>query len=140
VSAWSRPSGPRRWRWRSASPRCRWSAAFAAHWCPHCQREIPLLSNHLRSEALPAGVDLVTIATGTNPDAPNYPPSSWLEANPLPGRVLVDSAASDTGRAFGLPGYPYFVALDRDGRVAARASGEIGIAGFKALIEEASSN
>ena len=34
---------------------------------------------------VPAGVDVVGIATQTSSDQPNYPPSSWL-ALPLPTR------------------------------------------------------
>src|SRR6185312_6761692 len=47
---------------------------FAAHWCPHCQREIPKLADWQP----PAGVAVVAVATQTSEDAPNYPPSSWL--------------------------------------------------------------
>jgi thiol-disulfide isomerase/thioredoxin len=110
---------------------------FAAHWCPHCQREIPMLSEHLSANPLPADVDLVTVATATNPDAPNYPPSEWLAENPLPGVVLADSADGAAAKAFGLTGYPFFVAVDADGQVVARASGEIGAAAFDQLVDAA---
>jgi thiol-disulfide isomerase/thioredoxin len=110
---------------------------FAAHWCPHCQREIPMLSDYLRTHPLPAGVELVTIATGTSADRPNYPPSTWLASNPLPGRILADSADSNAAAAFGLPGYPYFVAVDANGRVAARTSGEISTSQFDELVQRA---
>ena len=52
---------------------------FVAHWCPHCQREVPVLASWLRSRGKPAGVDLYAVATGTTPDRPNYPPSAWLQ-------------------------------------------------------------
>ena len=35
--------------------------AFVAHWCPHCQREVPLLANWLHSHQLPAGLELYAV-------------------------------------------------------------------------------
>jgi thiol-disulfide isomerase/thioredoxin len=98
---------------------------FVAHWCPHCQREVPLLADFLRSHPLPAGVQLVTVATATSADLPNYPPSTWLASQHWPAPILADSSNSDAAKAFGLPGYPYFVAVDSTGHVVARTSGEI---------------
>jgi len=109
--------------------------AFVAHWCPHCQREVPLLAGHLASRPLPAGVDLITVATGTTPDRPNYPPSEWLAREDWPGPVLADSADGAVAEAFGLTGFPYFVAVDADGQVVARVSGEIPTSQFDELAQ-----
>ena len=48
---------------------------FLAHWCPHCQREVPLLVEWEKSGAVPAGIDVIAVATGTDAANPNYPPS-----------------------------------------------------------------
>jgi thiol-disulfide isomerase/thioredoxin len=101
--------------------------AFVAHWCPHCQREVPLLSAHLADQPLDA-VDLFTVATSTSADRPNYPPSAWLEDEGWPGEVLADDADGSAARAFGLTGFPYFVAVDGSGEVVGRMSGEISTA------------
>ncbi|HMK13038.1 MAG TPA: TlpA disulfide reductase family protein [Acidimicrobiales bacterium] len=98
---------------------------FVAHWCPHCQREVPLLSEWMKQGSMPAGVQLTTVATGTSADAPNYPPSAWLQKNDWPSPIMADSTNSDAAQAMGLPGYPYFVLVDGDGKVVARTSGEI---------------
>jgi thiol-disulfide isomerase/thioredoxin len=98
---------------------------FVAHWCPHCQREVPLVSDWMKKGGLPAGVQLTTVATGTSSDAPNYPPSAWLEKNDWPSPIMADSANSDAATAFGLASYPYFVFVDGDGKVVGRTSGEI---------------
>ena len=45
---------------------------FLAHWCPHCQAEVPRLVS-LAKGAQIAGVDLVGIPTNTTDQAPNYP-------------------------------------------------------------------
>jgi thiol-disulfide isomerase/thioredoxin len=98
---------------------------FVAHWCPHCQREVPIVSEWLKQGGLPASVQLTTVATGTSADAPNYPPSAWLEKNDWPSPILADSTNADAANAFGLSSYPYFVWVDADGKVVARASGEL---------------
>jgi thiol-disulfide isomerase/thioredoxin len=98
---------------------------FLAHWCPHCQREVPLLTQWQKAGGVPDGVDVIGVATGTDTSAPNYPPSQWLADEQFPFPTMADSDASAAATAFGLSGYPYFVALDADGKVVQRASGEI---------------
>lgn len=110
---------------------------FVAHWCPHCNREMPTFANWLRDGGLPAGVDMTTISTGVNKNLPNYPPSSWMAKFGWTTPVLADSADGLAAHAFGLPGYPYFVVLDANGRVAARASGELTISQLEALVARA---
>lgn len=107
--------------------------AFVAHWCPHCQREVPLLSAYLSGHPLPDGVDLVTVATSTNPDRPNYPPSAWLDREDWPGPVLADSPEGAAAQAFGLTAFPYFVAVNGEGQVVGRLSGEISTDQFEQL-------
>ena len=100
---------------------------FFAHWCPHCQREVPLLVEWEKSGAVPAGIDVIAIATGTDPANPNYPPSDWLAREQFPALwpVMTDSKSFEAAEAYGLQGYPYFVLVDADGKVAKRMSGEI---------------
>src|SRR5207237_293215 len=64
---------------------------FVAHWCPHCQREVPLLVDYLKSHPLPKGVDLYTVATATSSAKPNYPPSAWLDKVGWKASTLADS-------------------------------------------------
>lgn len=110
---------------------------FVAHWCPHCQREVPLIVDHLASNPLPADIDLVAIATSTSADQPNYPPSDWLEQEGWPAPVLADSPDYTAANAYGLQAFPYFVALDADGKVVARTTGEISTDDFDALVNQA---
>ena len=112
---------------------------FVAHWCPHCQREVPLLSPWLEEGGLPAGVQLTTVATGTSADAPNYPPSAWLEKNSWPSPIMADSSNSDAANAFGLEAYPYFVFVDADGKVVGRASGELTIDQLDSALQQLAS-
>ena len=98
---------------------------FLAHWCPHCQREVPLLTQWQKSGGVPNGVDVIGVATGTDNSRPNYPPSQWLASEHFPFPVMADSDTFAAASAYGLSGYPYFVLLDATGKVAQRASGEI---------------
>ena len=98
---------------------------FVAHWCPHCQKEIPLLADWLKSNALPSGVDLYTVSTGVTSKRPNYPPSSWLEEEGWTAKTLADTEDGKAAEAYGLSAFPYFVAVDGAGKVVARTTGEI---------------
>ncbi len=113
---------------------------FVAHWCPHCQKEIPILADYLKSNQLPAGVDLYTVSTGVASNRPNYPPSAWLEKEGWTAKTLADSDDGKAADAFGLSAFPYFVALDGSGKVAVRTSGEISTGVFGDLARRAAGN
>jgi thiol-disulfide isomerase/thioredoxin len=110
---------------------------FIAHWCPHCQREVPRLASWLRSKGMPAGVDLYAVATGTTPDRPNYPPSTWLRREGWTVTTMADDDNQTAADAFGLSAYPFFVAVDGSGKVVARASGELTISSLEKLLGQA---
>jgi thiol-disulfide isomerase/thioredoxin len=111
---------------------------FLAHWCPNCQREVPQLVDWEKSGQTPTGIDVMAIATGSDPANPNYPPSEWLvrEEFPVLWPVLADSADNKAGEAFGLTGYPYFVLVDAEGKVFRRLSGEIPMDQLTAIIND----
>ena len=67
------------------------------------------------------GIDVTAVATGTNADAANYPPSAWLKREDWPFPVMADSADGTAANAYGLSAYPYFVLVDADGKVAGAA-------------------
>lgn len=107
---------------------------FLAHWCPHCQREVPVLVDHLGGN-LPDRVRLVGVPTATDRTRGNYPPSVWLEAEKWPFDVLVDSADGEVAAAYGVRSFPAFVVVGADGRVVARTSGELSTQQLDALVE-----
>jgi len=109
---------------------------FLAHWCPHCRAEVPVLVDWQRSGAAPAGLDVVGIATGTDSTRPNYPPSTWLAGAGFPWPVIADSATYDAGNAMGLTAFPYFVLVNADGAVVARASGELTPTALDSLVAQ----
>ena len=100
---------------------------FLAHWCPHCQREVPLLVQWNRDGLVPSGVDVIGIATSSDPASPNFPPSEWLAREEFPALwpVMTDSGEKTAAAAMGVSGFPFFVLLDSNGKVALRMSGAI---------------
>ena len=82
---------------------------------------------------------MVVVATATDPNRPNYPPSEWLEEEGLDLPVMADDANGTAARAYGLSGYPYFVLLDANNRVIARDGGELSTGELDDLVEMAGS-
>lgn len=105
---------------------------FLAHWCPHCQAEVPVVQAWLDAGRLPRSVDLISVATSTDPNRPNYPPDAWLRREHWQPPVLVDGDNA-VAKRFGLTSFPYWVAVDSDGKVVARVVGELTPAQLDAL-------
>lgn len=110
---------------------------FLAHWCPHCQREVPVITQWIASKGVPAGVSLYAVATATDPGRPNYPPSTWLDKANWPITTLADDKQYSASSAYGLTGFPFFVAVNAKGTVVARTSGEKTVAELEALVAAA---
>jgi thiol-disulfide isomerase/thioredoxin len=99
---------------------------FLAHWCPHCNDEVPRLIEWKESGAVPADLQVIAVSTAVASDRPNYPPSQWVVDKAWPWPVMADSEAMDAAQAYGVSGFPFFTIVGADGKVKARASGELG--------------
>jgi thiol-disulfide isomerase/thioredoxin len=110
------------------------AVVFVAHWCPHCQAEVPRLVA-LAKQGVFDGLEVSAVATGTNSTYPNYPPSAWLKDKSWPFPVMADSKTGTAAQAFGLDAYPYFVLVNPDGTVAGRATGEVSDADVTANVK-----
>ena len=97
---------------------------FLAHYCPHCQAEVPRLVSVAQNGQI-EGVDVIGIPTGTTSDAPNYPPSDWLADEDWPFPVLLDDDSGSAAQAYGLSAYPFMVFVDANGDVVGRYAGEM---------------
>ena len=107
---------------------------FLAHWCPYSRNEVPVIRTWLEENRLPAGVDLIAVATATREDRTNFPPADWLTTARWPAAVLVDDQANQVAGAFGLNAFPFFVVVGSDGLVVERLAGAIPAGEFERLL------
>ena len=103
---------------------------FVAHWCPHCNEEIPKL-NRMRAYAqFPEDLEIVAVSTAASPDRPNWPPDEWLNETmkwrypTMLDGIDLEQQASTAALAYGVTGFPLIALVNGDGTVAARWSGE----------------
>jgi thiol-disulfide isomerase/thioredoxin len=115
-------------------------AVFLAHWCPHCNDEIPELKELEANGEIPDDLSVIGISTAVAPDRDNYPPSQWTIDKGWPWPMLVDNEASEAFLTYGGSSFPFLVILDADGNVVARKSGQSSAADIKAWIDESLSS
>ncbi len=106
---------------------------FLAHWCPHCQAEVPVVQSWVDAGNLPDNVELISVATSTDPLRPNWPPQDWLEREGWTAPVIMDDASGTVAGSFGMAGTPFWVVLDGNNQNLQRVSGEIPVDGLNAL-------
>lgn len=102
---------------------------FLAHWCPHCNAEVPRLTELRDAGRFPEWLNIVAVATGSSPDRPNFPPGDWLESRDWTWPAMADGIDMATGTwvaatAYGISGFPFIALVDGNGNVTARWSGE----------------
>jgi thiol-disulfide isomerase/thioredoxin len=112
---------------------------FFAHWCPHCQAELPRVTAWLAENALPDRVEVIVVSTLEDESRGNYPPRQWFDSVGWTHQVLVDTSSNEVAEAFGMQGVPYWVVLDDFNTVLARASGELDTRTFESLVALAAS-
>lgn len=110
------------------------AVVFLAHWCQFCQAEVPKVQSWLDAGGGVPGVEFVSVATSINSARSNYPPSEWLEREGWTAPVIRDDAGGAIHSAYGAGGFPYWVFLNSDGTVAARVSGQLGIADLEGIL------
>lgn len=102
---------------------------FLAHWCPHCNSEIPRINELRDAGSFPADLNVVAVSTAIDPTRPNFPASEWLEDMDWTYPAIGDGVDMQAQRfigtaAFGVDGFPFVTLIGADGTVAARWSGE----------------
>jgi cytochrome c biogenesis protein CcmG/thiol:disulfide interchange protein DsbE len=107
---------------------------FLAHWCPHCQAEVPVVQDWIDSGNLPGDIDLISVSSSIDPNRPNYPPNEWLEREGWTAPVIVDESGT-VADAYGLPAFPYWVLVNADGTVAGRLTGELAASDLDRIVD-----
>jgi thiol-disulfide isomerase/thioredoxin len=109
---------------------------FVAHWCPHCQREVPRVVTYLEENPPPDGLAVYAVSSSVDPGKNNYPPSAWLIGEGWSYPTLADDAQASALAAAGVSAFPFFVAIDAAGNVVARDSGELSEDQLAALLDK----
>lgn len=111
-----------------------------AHWCPHCQAQMPVLQSWLDSGGLPMGVDLYAVAVLTDRlrDESTWPPAEWLAGEGWTYPTIEDDDEGRAATALGVTGVPLFVVLDGNNTVLGRIAGELDVGQLDTLAQLAS--
>jgi thiol-disulfide isomerase/thioredoxin len=110
---------------------------FLAHWCPHCQAEVPVIQQWIDEGNLPDDVELVSVATGTNQLRPNWPPQEWLESEGWTPGVIMDDELTTVAVSYGMGATPMFVVLDGENKNLGRITGELSVDALNTLVQVA---
>jgi thiol-disulfide isomerase/thioredoxin len=109
---------------------------FLAHWCPHCNREVPRLIDWQEQGLVPEGLRVIGVTTASRNDQANWPPSDWIEEMKWPFEVFADSEAGDAANAYGVDGFPFIAIVNAEGKIVGRHSGELELADLDAFVKE----
>ena len=113
---------------------------FLAHWCPHCQAEVPVVTSWLDFGGLPDDVDMYSFTVLSDRLRPNWPSQTWLEDEGWTVPVIMDDEQQSVVFAYGMRGTPFYVVLDGDNNNLGRISGEVGVAGLDQMVAIAQSS
>jgi thiol-disulfide isomerase/thioredoxin len=104
---------------------------FWATWCPHCRSDEAAVDNIGRRFA---GQGLVVLAVDEGESESKV--RSYLEGHPRSCRIALDEEKA-LSKQFGKHGIPYYVVIDREGRIAGTQNGAGGEASLLQLLSRA---
>lgn len=107
---------------------------FLAHWCSHCQNEVPRVQQWVDDGGLPTDVDMYSVTIFNDTLRPNWPPQDWLEEEGWTVPVIMDDEQDSAVLAYGVQGTPFYIVLDGDNTNLGRFSGEVGVSGLEAMV------
>jgi thiol-disulfide isomerase/thioredoxin len=105
-------------------------AAYAGHptvlsiwapWCPHCQNELPVLSEVVSKTP---NVRLATVVTSVGAQ-PGPTPNGYLADHGLTFPVAIDDANATLARALGVQAFPTLYLVDANGKIVFANEGEV---------------
>ena len=111
---------------------------FLAHWCPHCQAELPRVVELMNDGSQPDNLDVYAISTSFDATR-GMLPELWFKQENFEGPIIRDSDGNDALIHFGGGGFPYAVYADANNNVVARSSGELPTETIAAMWQAAAS-
>lgn len=99
--------------------------AVWAHWCPHCQKEMPIIQQVSQEQAADFNFLTVTTAAGQQPAQAQYAtPATFMQTQGITIPTLRDDGTKAM-QALGVQGFPTLLMVDADGKLVGKASGEM---------------
>lgn len=99
---------------------------FLAHWCGHCQEEVPEIVGLVEEGGKPDNLDVYGVSSLVDAARGNYPPVRWLDIEKWEFPVIRDDVDNSMFSSMGGQGTPYTIYVDADNNIVARSSGTIG--------------
>lgn len=112
------------------------AVVLLAHWCPHCQNEVPAVQAWLDSGGGVEGVDMYSVATAMSSTRDNSPSSEWLDREGWTVPVIRDDSSDSIHTAYGSGGFPFWVFVNSDGTVALRVAGATTVENLESIMSE----
>jgi thiol-disulfide isomerase/thioredoxin len=109
---------------------------FVAHWCSHCQVEVPAVQAWVDETGGVEGVEVVAVSTAVVPERPNYPPSAWFAAEAWSSPVLADDMEASSFIAYGGRAIPFWVFVDGGGKVFHRIEGGVDLVTLESVMND----
>lgn len=107
---------------------------FLAHWCSHCQAEVPEVVEWMEEGRLGENVDMYSFTIFSDKLRPNWPSQDWLEEAGWNIPVIMDDDVGSVVAAYGVRGTPFYVVLDGENTNLGRFSGQVGKQGLDAMV------
>lgn len=96
-----------------------------AHWCPHCQKELPIIQQLSQEQAGNFNFLTVSTSAGSQPAAGQYAtPATLMKTQGITMPSLRDDGTKAM-QALGAEGFPTLLMIDADGNAVGKASGEM---------------
>jgi thiol-disulfide isomerase/thioredoxin len=95
--------------------------AIWASWCPHCQKELPILAS---TQGAHPSVTLVTVTTDFGAE-PGPTPAEYMRQHNLSFPVGLDDAQNTLLKGLGVQSFPTVYYVGSDGKIAETTAGEV---------------
>ena len=107
---------------------------FLAHWCRHCQQEVPVIQQWIDENGDPEPIKIFSVLTSINSTQPNYPPDKWLKSENWTMPTFSDNDQDGVAKHFGVKGFPFWVLIDHHGKVITRLGGGFTAEEFEGIL------